>query len=84
MADRTTFTGIPVMNSDVVEKFFDFEVGEEGEYGQYARITMDGCQLILDEDLAYIKGDLPEEWHQPAISKLLLLLEVDRNKDGTL
>ncbi len=84
MTDRTTFTGIPVTNSEGIEKYFDFEVGEEGEYGQYARITMDGCQLILDEDLAYIKGDLPEQWHKPAISKLLFLLEVDRNRDGTL
>lgn len=84
MEDRTTFTGIPVSNSDGVEKYFDFEVGEEGEYGQYARITMDGYQMILDEDLAYIDGDLPEEWRKPAIAKLLLLLEVDRNRDGDL
>lgn len=84
MEDRTTFTGIPVSNAEGVEKYFDFEVGEEGEYGQYARITMDGYQLILDENLAYIKGDLPDQWHKPAVSKLLVLLEVDRNKDGTL
>lgn len=30
MTDRTTFTGIPVTNSEGVEKYFDFEVGEEG------------------------------------------------------
>ncbi|CAM3656514.1 hypothetical protein SPPR111872_12990 [Sphingobacterium prati] len=80
----TTFTGIPVTNSQGVEKYFDFEVGQEGEYGQYARITMDGCQLILDEHLAYIKGDLAEEWREPAIAKLLLLLEVDLNRDRTM
>lgn len=84
MTDRTTFTGIPVTNSEGVEKYFDFKVGEEGEDRQYARITMDGCQLILGKDLAYIKGDLPEQWHKPAISKLLFLLQVDRNKDGAL
>jgi len=83
MADITTFTGIPVTNSEGDEKYFDFEVGQEGEYGQYARITMDGCQLILDEHLAYVKGDLAEEWREPAIAKLLLLLEVDLNRDGS-
>ena len=78
-----TFTGIPVTNSQGEEKYFDFEVGQEGEYGQYARITMDGCQLILDEHLAYVKGDLAEEWREPAIAKLILLLEVDLNRDGS-
>jgi len=84
MADITTFTGIPVINSEGIEKYFDFEIGREGEDGQYARVTMDGFQLILDEDLVYVKGDLPEEWIEPAIAKLVLLLEVDRNRDGTL
>ena len=84
MEDRTTFTGIPVSNAEGAEKYFDFEVGKEGAFGQYARITMDGCQLILDENLSYVKGDLPAEWHEAAIAKLLFLLEIDQNKDGTL
>lgn len=82
MEDRTTFTGIPVSNTAGTEKYFDFEVGEEEEIGQYARITMDGYQLILDVDFAYVKGDLPEEWHKPAIAKLLVLLEVDHDGDS--
>lgn len=84
MADITTFTGIPVTNNEGVEKYFDFEVGQEEENGQFVRITMDGCQLILDEDFGFIQGDLAEEWREPAIAKLLLLMEVDRNRDGTL
>lgn len=84
MADITTFTGIPVTNNEGVEKYFDFEVGQEEENGQFVRITMDGCQLILDEDFGFIQGDLAEEWREPAITKLLLLMEVDRNRDGTL
>ncbi|WP_312792182.1 hypothetical protein [Sphingobacterium sp.] len=84
MADITTFTGIPVTNNQGVEKYFDFEVGQEEENGQFVRITMDGCQLILDEDFGFIQGDLAEEWREPAIAKLLLLMEVDRNRDGTL
>jgi len=84
MADITTFTGIPVTNNEGVEKYFDFEVGQEEENGQFVRITMDGCQLILDEDFGFIQGDLAEGWREPAIAKLLLLMEVDRNRDGTL
>ncbi len=84
MADITTFTGIPVTNNEGVEKYFDFEVGQEEENGQFVRITMDGCQLILDVDFGFIQGDLAEEWREPAIAKLLLLMEVDRNRDGTL
>ena len=84
MADITTFTGIPVTNNEGVEKYFDFEVGQEEENGQFVRITMDGCQLILDEDFGFIQGDLAEEWRELAIAKLLLLMEVDRNRDGTI
>lgn len=84
MADITTFTGIPVTNNEGVEKYFDFEVGQEEENGEFVRITMDGCQLILDEDFGFIQGDLAEEWREPAIAKILLLMEVDRNRDGTL
>lgn len=84
MAAIATFTGIPVTNNIGVEKYCDFEVGLEGQNGPYARITMDGCQMILDEDFGFIEGDLAEEWREPAIAKLLLLLEVDRNRDGTL
>lgn len=80
MEDRTTFTGIPVTNAAGIEKYFDFEVGKERASEQYARITMDGFQLILDENLAYVKGDLPAEWHESAIAKLLFLLEIDQNK----
>ncbi|MFC3355582.1 hypothetical protein [Sphingobacterium zeae] len=83
MEERTTFTGIPVTNDQGTEKYFDFEVGQEEGQNEYARITMDGCQLILDEQLAYLSGDLPEEWHRPAIDKLLFLLSVDRNTDNS-
>ncbi len=83
MEERTTFTGIPVTNDEGIEKYFDFEVGREEGQNEYARITMDGCQLILDEQLACLSGDLPKEWHRPAIDKLLFLLSVDRNSDDS-
>lgn len=70
---------IPVTIDSGKEQLFHYELVENGQYGQYCRITSEGKELIIDEDLAYIKGDMPEHWQQPAIAKLLELLEEDNS-----
>lgn len=81
--NRNTFTGIPVINAAGVEKYFDFEVGEEGNM-EHARITMDGYQLMLDQQFNYMQGDLPEEWRELAINKLVELIEVERKREDNM
>jgi len=84
LADSVTYKHIPVKISPGQEQEFDFEIGENEEWGQFAKITSEGHELIIDEDLAYLKGDMPVEWRQPAVEKLLLLLKANEHQDGML
>lgn len=84
MAKTTIYRNVPVILTTENEQQFDFEIGESLEIGQYARITSEGYQLVIDEDLEYLEGDMPEKWRQPAIQKLLALVREDDKTIGDL
>lgn len=84
MAKTRIYRNVPVILTTENEQLFDFEIGENLEVGQYARITSRGYQLVIDEDLEYLDGDMPEKWRQSAIQKLLALVRDDDKTIGDL
>ncbi len=78
------YLDIPVSITPEREQPFNFELVEDGKHGQFCKIWSDGKELYVDEDLAYIKGDMPIEWREPAIAKLILILGANRHLDGQL
>lgn len=78
------YLDIPVSITPEQEQPFNFELVEDKGHGQFCKIWSDGKELYVDEDLAYIKGDMPIEWREPAIAKLILILGANRHLDGQL
>ncbi len=54
---------------------FNYRYYETSKYGQVCRITSEGKELIIDEDLEVLENTMPDSWKKPAIDKLLSLLE---------
>lgn len=84
MARTTIYKDIPVVLTMETEQLFDFEIGESGQVGQYAKISSQGHELIIDEDLEYLGGNMPEKWRQPAVQKLLAIVRDDNKTIGDL
>lgn len=84
MTKTTIYKDIPVALTTETEQLFDFELGDSGRVGQYAKISSQGHELIIDEDLGYLGGDMPEKWRQPAVQKLLALVRDDNKTIGNL
>lgn len=84
MENATKYENVNVALAPGNERKFNFEVGESGEFGQFAKITSDGYELIVDEDFAYLKGDMPIEWREPAIAKLLMILKASEHQNRGL
>lgn len=59
------------------EYTFDFEVEGGGRADPYARLTCQGYYLLIDEDLEYLEGDLPDSLWKPAIDRMLELNVVE-------
>lgn len=82
--NRMIYIGVPVRIAPGNEQEFDFVVFEDGTNGQFAKISSRGHELIIDKDFAYLKGDMPVEWRQAAVEKLLLLIKANEHQNGTL
>lgn len=82
MTNTNKYDHIKVSITPENEQEFDFEIGGSVERGQFARITSKGHELVVDENLAYLKGNMPLDWREPAIAKLLTLLKVRNHPDG--
>ena len=78
------YLDIPVSITPEQEQAFNFELVENEESDQFCKIWSEGKELYVDENLAYIKGDMPLEWREPAIAKLVLILGANRHLDGQL
>ena len=78
------YLDIPVSITPEHEQSFNFELVENGEQGQFCKIWSEEKELYVDEDLAYIKGNMPVAWREPAIAKLILILGANRHLDGQL
>ncbi|MCS4167921.1 hypothetical protein D3C81_996330 [compost metagenome] len=84
MSKTKIYKDIPVILTTETEQLFDFELGESGQVGQYAKISSEGHELIIGVDLSYLDGDMPEKWRQPAVQKLLALVRDDNKTIGDL
>ncbi|MBB1643014.1 hypothetical protein [Sphingobacterium sp. UME9] len=84
MSKTKIYKDIPVILTTETEQLFDFELGKSGQVGQYAKISSEGYELIIGEDLSYLDGDMPEKWRQPAVQKLLALVRDDNKTIGDL
>ena len=84
MTKTKIYKDIPVTLTTEKEQLFDFELVESGKLGQYAKISSQGHELIIGEDLGYLDGDMPEKWRQPAVQKLLALVRDDNKTIGDL
>ncbi|WP_433863845.1 hypothetical protein [Sphingobacterium thalpophilum] len=84
MATSARYNDVPVTLDTGEQWIFDFEIGDNDEVGQFARITSGDFEFLIDEDLQYILGDMPKQWRQPAIAKLLLILDTEHHRDGHL
>lgn len=84
MATIARYDDVPVTLDTGDQWIFNFEIGDNNEVGQFARITSGDFEFFIDEDLEFIFGDMPEQWRQPAIAKLLLILDTEQHRDGHL
>jgi len=82
MMTTITYHNIPVDITPNEERPFQYQLFENEHDGQYYKISSDGKELYINEDLAYLKGDMPIEWREPAIAKLLILLRAKEYPDG--
>jgi hypothetical protein len=82
MADTIKYENVKVTLGVGIERDFDFEIVEHEASVQFAMITTNNYQLVVDEDLAYLKGDMPPEWRQPVLAKLRALLEAKEFPEG--
>ena len=81
------FLNVPVdLGSDV--KLFHFFVEESASYDALFRIVCEDSKedriLYVNEDFAPVSGNMPSDWINPIIKKLILLLKFLGQPDGVL
>ncbi|WP_134091573.1 hypothetical protein [Olivibacter sp. XZL3] len=64
------------------EQSFNYKIVEDEASGQRFKIWSEGKELYMDEDLGYLKGDMPTEWTDQAVLKLQSILQAHQHPDG--
>lgn len=81
------FLNVPVdLGSDT--KLFHFFIEDIAGYDASFRIVCEDSkeakELYVNEDFARASGNMPKDWVNPIIKKLILLLKFLRQPDGVL